>query len=303
MKLAHGTDSTARAKQIGWQRVERILGYRRRGVLIKVLLTAIFVVVAFVFIIPFYWMLVSSLRPSELIFTESNKFIPSRVTLETYRELFAQLPYLRWYLNSVVMTGSFAFLSVIVCTLGGFALAQYRFPFRDTIFLTILGSQMIPFHLLLIPLFTILVRFKLIDTYLGAIVPLVAHPFGLFYMRQYMLGISSDLLDAARVDGASEYRLFYEIVLPLVKPAMGTLMILFSMEFWNNLLWPLIVMRTEEKLPLAVGIAGLVNQYRPQYDLVMAASALASVPIMILFLLMQRQFITGMTATALVIEK
>lgn len=290
------------AKRFG-KRAEPILGQRRRGILLKVLLTAIFAALAFVFIIPFYWMFVSSLRPSELIFAESSKFFPSRVTLETYLKLFAQLPYFRWYLNSLIMTGGFALLSVIVCTLGGFALAQYRFPSRDTIFLTILGSQMVPFHLLLIPLFAMLVRLKLIDTYLGAIVPLVAHPFGLFYMRQYMLGISSDLLDAARVDGASEYRLFYEIVLPLVKPAMGTLAILFSMEFWNNLLWPLIVMRSEEKLPLAVGIAGLVNQYRPQYDLVMAASVLASVPIMILFLLMQRQFITGMTATAFVIEK
>lgn len=303
MKLTLEAGATSGIKRIGQPRLGRIFGPGRQGLFLKALLTAVFVLLAFVYIIPFYWMLVSSFRSSALIFAESSRFIPSQVTLDNYRQVFAQLPYLRWYLNSIIMTGGFAFLGVVVCTLGGFALAQYRFPSRNTIFLVILGSQMIPFHLSLVPLFAMLVQFKLIDTYLGVILPLAAHPFGLFYMRQYMLGISPDLLDAARVDGASEYRLFYEIVLPLVKPAIGTLTILFSMEFWNNLLWPLIVMRSAGKLPLAVGIAGLVNQYRPQYDLVMAASVLASVPIMILFLFMQRQFITGMTATALLVEK
>ena len=279
------------------------VGQRGKNLLAKTLATVFFAFLAVLFFIPFYWMVVSSFRPSENIFVEAGKFIPSEVTLDSYRKLFDQLPYPRWFFNSVLMSVTYAVLTLALCATGGFALAKYRFPFRNTIFVGILGSQMIPFHLLLIPLFIIMVNYRLTDTYLGAILPLAAHPFGLFFMRQFMLNISDDLLDAARVDGASEYRLFFSIVLPLVKPAMGALAILFSMQFWNNLLWPLVVMRSAEKLPLTVGIASLINQYRPQYDVVMAASFLSAFPIILLFLFMQKQFLSGMAATGVSVEK
>lgn len=279
------------------------VSHRGKNLLARMVATVFLGFLAVLFFIPFYWMVVSSIRPSENIFIEAGKFFPSEVTLDSYRKLFEQLPYARWFFNSVFMSVAYAVLTLALCTTGGFALAKYRFPFRNAIFVGILGSQMIPFHLLLIPLFVIMVNYKLTDTYLGAILPLAAHPFGLFFMRQFMLNISDDLLDAARVDGASEYRLFLSIVLPLVKPAMGALAILFSMQFWNNLLWPLVVMRSMDKLPLTVGIASLINQYRPQYDVVMAASFLSAFPIIVLFLFMQKQFLTGMAATGVSVEK
>lgn len=280
-----------------------LLTGKGRRILTRAIATVLFALLAALFFIPFYWMVISSFRPSELILVEAANFIPTEVTLESYRKLFAQLPYARWFLNSVIMSTGYAALTLFLCATGGFALATYRFPLRNTIFLSILGSQMIPFHLLLIPLFVIMVNYRLTDTYLGAILPLAAHPFGLFFMRQFMIGISPDLLDAGRVDGASEYRLFFLIVLPLVKPALGALAILFSMQFWNNLLWPLVVMRSMEKLPLTVGIASLINQYRPQYDMVMAASFLSAFPIIVLFLFMQKQFLAGMAATGVSVEK
>nr|WP_246211663.1 carbohydrate ABC transporter permease [Phytoactinopolyspora alkaliphila] len=178
--------------------------------------------------------------------------------------------------------------------MAAYALAKIRFPFRNTIFVGILASQMLPFHLLLIPLFLLMIDLSLIDTHLGVIVPMLAHPFGLFYMRQYMLGLPQDVFDAARVDGASEYRIFFGVVVPMVKPALATLAIIFSLEQWNDLLWPLIVMRSEENFPLAVGITTLVGLYRPRWDLVMTAAVLAVIPIMILFFLMRRQFINGL---------
>jgi ABC-type glycerol-3-phosphate transport system permease component len=162
---------------------------------------------------------------------------------------------------------------------------------------------MLPFHMLLIPLFMMMVNFKMIDTYIGVILPLVAHPFGLFYMRQYMLSLSSDIIDAARVDGASEYQVFLRVVLPLVRPAIGTLFILFSLEGWNDLLWPLIVMRSDAKYTLAVGIAGLVGLYRQRWDLVMAAAFLATFPIVVLFLFMQKLFIAGIASLGTGVEK
>jgi ABC-type glycerol-3-phosphate transport system permease component len=261
-----------------------------------------FILVSLAFIFPFYWMFISSIKPSEKIFSKIE-FIPKVVTLSGYRNLFSTLPYGYWYLNSLVMTGGYVIVALISCTLGGFALAHYRFKLRNFIFIAILISQMIPFHLMLIPLFITMVEFRMIDTYVGAFLPIAAHPIGLFFMRQYMLGINRDLLDAARIDGASEFGLFFRVVLPLTKPGISAMAIFFSMEFWNNLLWPLVVMRTATKLPLIVGIASLVNQYRPRYDLVMAASFLSCFPLIILFLILQKHFVAGMGAMARFVGK
>ena len=280
---------------VGANRWQRTLG--------KVVMTTLFAILGLIFFIPFYWMIISSLREPQQIFAEAGNFLPTHVTLISYQNLFSEILFERWYLNSIIISFGFATLAVTVCTLAAYPLARFRFPFRDIIFFSILASQMLPFHLLLIPLFIMMIRLQLIDTYLGVILPLVAHPFGLFYMRQYMLSINSDILDAARVDGASEYQVFLQVILPLVKPAISTLLILFSLEAWNDLLWPLIVMRTDEKYTLAVGIAGLVGLYRPRWDLVMAAAFLATFPIIILFLFMQKQFIAGISSLGTGVEK
>jgi ABC-type glycerol-3-phosphate transport system permease component len=280
---------------IGSHRWQRIMG--------KVALTTLFIGLGIVFLIPFYWMVISSIRSPERIFADASKLFPTEVALTSYQNLFSEQSYGQWYLNSIVIAFGFAMVAVTVCTLAAYPLARFDFPFRNTIFFTILASQMLPFHLLLIPLFMMMVNFKMIDTYLGVILPLVAHPFGLFYMRQYMLSLSSEILDAARVDGASEYQVFLQVVLPLVKPAIGTLFILFSLEGWNDLLWPLIVLRSDEKFTLAVGIAGLLGLYRPRWDLVIAASFLATFPIIVLFLFMQKLFIAGISSLGSGIEK
>lgn len=282
---------------------EPVSAHRLRRSLNKVALTTLFVVVGTVFLIPFYWMVISSLRAPDRIFADASNLIPSQITLESYQNLFTELPYEQWYINSIIIAFGFAIAAVTVCTLAAYPLARFQFPFRDVIFFAILASQMLPFHMLVIPLFMMMIDFRMIDTYIGVILPLVAHPFGLFYMRQYMLSINSDILDAARVDGASEYQTFFRVVLPLVKPAISTIFILFSLEAWNALLWPLIVMRSNEKYTLAVGIAGLVGLYRPRWDLVMAAAFLATFPIIILFLTMQKQFIKGISSLGSGVDK
>ncbi|HEX9923923.1 MAG TPA: carbohydrate ABC transporter permease [Anaerolineae bacterium] len=292
--------SLARREQIteltiGSHRWQRTLG--------KVILTTVFIALGIAFIIPFYWMVISSIRSPERIFADASKLLPTEVTLISYQNLFSEQNFGHWYLNSMIIAFGFATVAVTLCTLAAYPLARFDFPFRNTIFFTILASQMLPFHLLLIPLFMMMVNFKLIDTYLGVILPLAAHPFGLFYMRQYMLSLSNDVLDAARVDGASEYQVFLQVVLPLVRPAIGTLFILFSLEGWNDLLWPLIVLRSDEKFTLAVGIAGLLGIYRPRWDLVMSAAFLATFPIVILFLFMQKQFVAGISSLGTGIEK
>ncbi len=269
-----------------------------------ILLTALFLFLGFVFVLPLYWLFISSLKPQQQIFAYGFKLIPAQVTLDNYHRLFSELPFERWFVNSVLQSAGYAIVTVSVCALGGFALAKYRFPLRNTIFFSILLVQMIPFHLLIVSLFVIIIDLHLVDRYWGAILPLAAHPIGIFFMRQYMLSLDDEMLNSARVDGANEYRLFFSIVLPNIRPAVATLLVLFSLEYWNNLLWPLIVFRSDDKFPLAVGIAALVNtSYRPAYDLAMAAASLATLPILVLFFLLRRQFMEGITAYGTGLEK
>jgi ABC-type glycerol-3-phosphate transport system permease component len=269
----------------------------------RVLVTALFVIASTAYFFPFYWMVISSLRQPDRIFADAGKFYPTAFNPQSYVRLFQERPFLQWFGNSLILTAGYAILALIVCVMGGYALAHFRFRGGNLVFLTAVGSQMVPFYLMLLPLFLILIRTRLIDTYAGVILPLAAQPFGLYFMRQYMLSISRELLDAARVDGASEYRVFWSIVLPLCKPGMGAMLILFSLGMWNNLLWPLVVMRSDNHFPLAVGVASMVNLYRPEYDLLMAASVLSTLPVLILFLLFQRQFISAMTTSGLLVGK
>ncbi|MCY4539515.1 MAG: carbohydrate ABC transporter permease [Chloroflexi bacterium] len=273
------------------------LGARRQSRLTKWLMFALFVCLAVVFIFPLYWMVISSLRPDGRIFVDAMEIIPSALSLDTYRRLFEEEPYGLWFVNSITQTGGFALMGVFLCTTGGYALAKFRFRYRNLLFILILVSQMIPFHLLIVSLFLMIIQMGMAETYQGAIVPLAASPIGIFFMRQYMLAIDDELLNAARVDGASEYQIFWHIVLPNARPAIATLLILFCIEYWNNLLWPLIVFRKPENFPLAVGIKRLIDQYRQQYDLTMAGSTLATIPVIILFFFLRRQIMEGLATT------
>lgn len=273
------------------------LGARRQSWVSRILMFLLFVFLAFIFIFPLYWMVISSLRPEGDVFVDAFQLIPTELSLDSYRSLFEEEPYGRWIINSITQTGGFAILALIICTTGGYALAKFRFRFRNLLFILILVSQMIPFHLLIVSLFLMIIQLGMVETYQGAIIPLAASPIGIFFMRQYMLSIDDEMLNAARVDGANEYEIFFYVVLPNARPALATLFILFSLEYWNNLLWPLIVFRQAENMPLAVGITRLVNQYRQSYDLVMAGSALATLPIIILFLFLRKQVMQGLAAT------
>jgi ABC-type glycerol-3-phosphate transport system permease component len=275
----------------------RTIGPRRRGLPSRLSLAVLFLILGFLFVLPLYWMVLSSLRPQSEMFGTGITLAPTGLTTDNYGRLLAETPFIRWFVNTVTQSFGYAIITVVICSMGGFALAKYRFRFRTLVFATILVTQMLPFQLLIVSLFVEIVNLGLVDHYLGAVLPLAAHPIGLFFMRQHMLGISDDLLAAGRVDGASEYRLFWSVVLPNVRPALATLFILFALEYWNNLLWPLIVFRQADNMPLAVGLASMVNQYRVSYDLLLAGSALATLPVIGLFFLFRRQFMAGTSVT------
>jgi ABC-type glycerol-3-phosphate transport system permease component len=263
----------------------------------KLVILFLFLILAIVFLAPMYWMVVSSLRPQGELFADINNLLPSDLSLDNYVRLFQEQPYAQWFFNSITQSLGFAGLTVALCTTAGYALAKYRFRGNNLIFFGVLVSQMIPFNLLIVSLFFIIIQLGLKETYWGAIVPLAASPIGLFFMRVYCASINDEMIDSARVDGASEYRIFWSIALPNLRPGLATLFILFALEYWNNLLWPLIVFLQKENMPLAVGLAGMVNQYQIQYDLLLAGSALATVPIIVLFLLLRRQFMEGASFT------
>lgn len=289
------------AERLAGEPVERVaaatIGPRRRSLPSKLGLAVLFLILGFMFVLPLYWMVLSSLRPQSEMFGTGITLAPTGLTLDNYQRLLAETPFTRWFANTVTQSLGYAALTVAICSMGGFALAKYRFRFRTLIFATILITQMLPFQLLIVSLFVEIVNLGLTDHYLGAVLPLAAHPIGLFFMRQHMLGISDDLLAAGRVDGASEYRLFWSVVLPNIRPALATLFILFALEYWNNLLWPLIVFRQADNMPLAVGLASMVNQYKVSYDLLLAGSALATLPVIGLFVLFRRQFMAGTSVT------
>jgi ABC-type glycerol-3-phosphate transport system permease component len=263
----------------------------------KLAILLLFLVLAVIFLIPLYWMVVASFRPQGQLFIDTTDLTPSGLTIDNYVHLFQEHPYARWFFNSVIQSLGFAALTVAICTMAGYALAKYRFRGNNVIFFGILFSQMIPFNLLIVSLFFIIIQLGLKETYWGAIIPLAASPIGLFFMRVYCISINDEMIDSARVDGASEYRIFWSVALPNLRPGLATLFILFALEYWNNLLWPLIVFLNEENFPLAVGIAGMINSYQTQYDLLLAGSVLATVPIIILFFILRRQFMEGASFT------
>jgi ABC-type glycerol-3-phosphate transport system permease component len=263
----------------------------------RLVVLLLFLVLAAAFLTPIYWMVVNSLRPQGELFADLTNLSPTGLTVDNYVRLFAQEPFGRWFFNSVTQSLGFAALTVAICTMAGYALAKYRFRGNNVIFFGILVSQMIPFHLLIVSLFVLIIQLGLKETYWGAIIPLAASPIGLFFMRVYCMSISDEMIDSARVDGANEYRIFWSIALPNLRPGLATMFILFALEYWNNLLWPLIVFLDKNNMPLAVGLAGMVNNYRLQYDLVLAGSVLATVPIIVLFFVLRRQFMEGASFT------
>jgi ABC-type glycerol-3-phosphate transport system permease component len=248
--------------------------------------------------IPFLWLISSSFKTSDEIFSSHQSFLPASPTLDNYVRLFQDVPFLQFMVNSVFVTTSATLLTLLLCGLGGYGFAKFVFKGKDQFFMVLLGTMMIPFQVLLVPLFGFLFKIGWVDSFAGVIVPFIASAFGVFLMRQYMLSVPDDIIEAARIDGCGELRIFFQIVLPVVKPGLGALTIYIFMQSWNNFIWPLIVLRDEMKYTLPVGLANLLGIYQQEYGMVMAGSLISVVPVIILFIVMQKEFVEGLTAGA-----
>ncbi len=250
-----------------------------------------------VVVFPFAWMLATALKTPQQIF--ELKFWPSAPTLDNIRQVLLATQFPRWFANSLgvaaATTASVAFFDSLV----GYTLAKLRFPGRDVIFIVILSTLMIPTEMLVIPWYIMSARLGWIDTYWGILFPGIMSAFGVFLMRQFMAGVPDELLEAARIDGLSEFGLFARIALPLVRPALAALCIFTFLGNWNAFLWPLIVIQTPEMRTLPVGIALFSGEAGSSWHLIMAASTLAVLPVLAVFALLQRQIIEGVVLTGL----
>ena len=252
-------------------------------------------------IMPFLWMVLSSLKNNAEIYQYPPTFFPETLRFDNYSNLFAMWPFGSWYINSILISLIGTIAVMFFCSLAGFGFAKYEFKGRQVLFAILLGSSMIPFQLILIPLFIEVSRFKMLDSYTGLIIPFMASAFGIFLMKQYMASIPNELLDAARMDGCTEFGIYWDIVMPLVRPGLGTLAIITFLGSWNSFLWPLLVLRTETMMTLPIGLARLTENVPGKsrdFGVIMAAATMVSLPVIVAFLTLQRQFISGLLSGA-----
>jgi len=261
---------------------------------------SILIIGASFLLIPLFWMVSTSLKTPAQVFAIPIQWIPDEIHWENFILPFKQQPNLpRYFFNSVLVTTSITISTLFLSSLAGYSLAKFRWPGRNLVFVFILATMMIPYQLLMIPYFLICKQFGLLNSYLGLIVPYLISAFGVFLMRQYILTIPNELLEAARIDGCSEFGIFLKIVLPLSKPAFFALGIFTFMLQWDNFLWPLIVISKDKYLTLPLAIMRFQGEYLAQYNIMMAISIIVMLPVFIVFLVAQRKFIEGMVLSGL----
>lgn len=266
----------------------------------SVLILLLFIIIATITLFPLFCITLASFKPGvELLrYGLNTKIDFPLMSLKNYHLLFfGDNDYFVWFKNSLIITIVQTALTLFLSALVGYGFAMYDFKFKNLLFTCVLIIMMVPMEILMLPLYKMLVGIKpLMDSMWGIMLPFLASPLPIFFFRQYLSGIPKDFLDAARVDGCTEYGIFAKIMLPLMVPSFAAMGIFVAMNSWNNFLWPLIVLRSPEKLTLPIGLSSLLTPYGNSYDLLIAGSVFSIFPILILFLFFQKYFIEGMTA-------
>jgi multiple sugar transport system permease protein len=250
--------------------------------------------------LPFLWMLVSSVKPEAEVRQIPPTWLPETFTLENYQTLFDRLSFPTYFFNSTVVAVVVTLGNVVFCSMLGYALAKLEFRGKRVIFAIVLGTLMVPSIAILVPLFVLVSNLGLTNTFPGLFLPYLAAPIGVFLMRQYFLGLPDELIQAARVDGAGEFRIFWNVMLPLCGPALATLSILTFLGSWNNFIWPLVVAQTEDRYTLPVALALYsVGQNATQYGVLLAGAVVVVLPVIAIFLALQRYFVQGIAMTGI----
>jgi arabinooligosaccharide transport system permease protein len=263
----------------------------------------ILVIAALICLVPFFWLICASLKHGDDLFIYT--FLPwphlGRLTLDNYVDLFRRNGLDRWLVNSIFLSSLQTAIVVALSSLGGFALAKYQFRFKRTLMGIMLATMLLPSQVLLPSSYELMNQFRWVDSYLAIVVPGAVSVFGMFLFRQAMQGVPDELLQAARVDGCSELRLWWEIALPVVRPMIGAFTLMSFLAAWNSFLWPSIVLQDQGKYTLPMGLANMVSlgEYQTNYGVLMAGTLVSVLPVMLLFFAMQRDFIAGLTTGAI----
>ena len=254
------------------------------------------VAVAFT-LLPIVWMVGASLKPLDQVFVRPVEWIPRSIHPENYANAWQARPFTRYLFNSILAAGASTLVTLVLGSLAAYSFARYRYPGRNLLFLLVLSTLMIPLEAIVIPLYLEIRVFGWVNSYLGLIVPTALAPIGVFILRQAMVGVPQDYLDAGRVDGAGEVYILTRIMLPLIRPALVSVAIFTFTLTWNSYLWPLIAVNDDELRTLPLGMALFENQLIARYNEIMAVAVIGALPLVLLFAVLQRQFVAGVTGT------
>jgi multiple sugar transport system permease protein len=254
---------------------------------------------AILMLTPLFQMVTTSFKTSGEALRVPPTLLPEHPSLEAYRTVLTQAPFGLWFRNSVTVAISVTALILFTSSLGGYIFAKFKFPGRDLLFTLLLGTLMVPFPVVLIPIYLIVNNLHLLNSLFALIVPSTVSAFGIFLMRQFIAAIPDDLIDAARLDGASEFGIYWRLIRPQLGPAMGALGIFTFLSSWNDYLWPLIAINDQDKMTLPLALAFFNSSHATRYDLVMAAAVLIVLPVIAAFLFFQRQFINALVLSGM----
>jgi multiple sugar transport system permease protein len=265
----------------------------------NILLHLVIYALAIVVIAPFLWMILTSFKDMSEIYVYPPKWLPEKFNFDNYINAFTAAPFGRYYLNSLIVAFAVTLGQLITCSMAAFAFARLRFKGRDILFYIFLGTMMIPYNVTMIPSFMVLYWLGWIDSYYALIVPGLASAFGTFLLRQFFITIPRELEEAAYIDGATRFQVLRRIIVPLAKPALATLAIFTFMGVFNDFIWALIVINSEQMQTVQLGLAIFRDRYLTEWDLLMAGSVTAVLPILIVFFFAQKYFIKGITLSGL----
>lgn len=265
----------------------------------KILTYLILIVLSLLMLLPFFWMLSASLKLDKDVFVFPIQWIPEDPQWRNYETIWTRIPFLTFFLNTTKLTIVITVLQLATSSFAAYAFAKLEFKGRDILFLAYIGSIAIPWQAYMVPQFIMMRRFDLVDTHLSLILLQAFSAFGVFLLRQFFISIPDEILDAARIDGMSEYGIYFRIMLPLSKPALATLTIFTAVAVWNDFMGPLIYLNSQELKTIQLGLRLFIQQYSADYALIMAAALVSLIPVIILFLAFQRFFVEGIASTGI----
>lgn len=265
----------------------------------NIVLYIIAVVLTLIFLLPVLYIIGSSFKPMNELFSAVPTFFPRKFTFDNYVKAIERGNFLIYIFNSFIVAITSTIIAVLINTMSGYALAKFRFKGDTIIVIIILSTIMLPLEVIMVPIFSVLRAFGLYDTLWALIVPAAATPTGIFLMRQYLMTIPDEIIQSARIDGASEWRIFISIIIPNAKPAIATLAIFSFMWRWNDYIWPLIAISSPNKYTMQLAIANFTGEFGADYSSILAMSAISMIPMLIVFIIFQKQFVQGTASSGM----